>query len=79
MTTKTKPATQAVLITPNDSTVYTPAFRAIYFNIAGTVYVDASELGTNVKLIGVAGLLLPLEVKKVYATGLSGAEVVGLR
>lgn len=79
MTAKTKPAEQVVAITPSDSTVFVPPFRSLWFNVGGTIYVDAAGVGTNVKVIGQPGSLFPVEVTRVYSTGLSGAEVLGLR
>jgi len=78
MTDKTKPAVGAGAITPSDSTTFSPTYRALYVGVSGDIYVDCPHTGTNVKLGAVPVGILPIEVTRVYATGTTASDIVGL-
>ncbi len=67
----------AFAITPSDSVdLTTPAI--LWIGGAGTITVDTLN-ETSVLISGVpAGILLPLVVKKVHATGTTATLIVGL-
>jgi hypothetical protein len=74
------PATGAVAVTPNDSTVVD--FAALYVGGAGTVTVttlNASGADADVLFTGVpAGTILPVHCSKVKSTGTTATSIVGL-
>ena len=78
MTAKSNPASRAFTITPDDVTEFNPATRALLIGTGGTIYVDMEDEGTNVPLVVPAGYN-PLAVTRVYATGLTAADISGLR
>jgi hypothetical protein len=68
----------AVAITPNNSTDLTDPVSALYVGTAGTLKVDTIS-GETVTFGAVAAGLLPLAVTRVYDTGTSAANIVGLK
>lgn len=72
------PAENAAAITPNDTTDLTNATRSLYIGGAGNVKID-TVLGDTVTLSGVvAGTVIPVRVSRVYATGTTATNLVGL-
>jgi hypothetical protein len=65
-------AVGAVAVTASDSTTFA-ATKGILLGTGGTIYVDMAKRGTNVKLVLAGGIIHPLQVTRVYATGLSSA------
>lgn len=64
-------------LTPSDSTELAVT-RGLYIGGAGDVKVDMAVQGT-VTFVGVlAGSLLPIQVKRVYATGTTATNIVSL-
>ena len=75
----TSPATQAQPITPSDSLALPYASRAIYVGGAGDLRVVMCS-GDVVTLMGVqAGMVYPLRLAQVLATGTTATGLVGLR
>jgi hypothetical protein len=57
---------------------FSGALNGLHCNIAGALYVDCENLGTNILLQLSAGLSYPYKISKVYQSG-STASVIGLR
>lgn len=73
------PITKLVAITPNDGADLAAATRAVWVGGAGNLRVIAADDATDVTLSGVpAGTLLPIRVKKVFATSTTATLIVGL-
>jgi hypothetical protein len=74
------PATGAVAVTPNDSTVVD--FAALYVGGAGNVTLttlNASGADADVLFTAVpAGSILPVHCSKVKSTGTTATAIVGL-
>jgi len=72
------PAERAFAITGSDSTDLTVFPRAIYVGGAGNVKVVTLG-GDEVTFNGVlAGTILPVRVKKVFSTGISATNLIGV-
>ena len=72
------PAERAFAITGSDSTDLTVFPRAIYVGGAGNVKVVTLG-GDEVTFNGVlAGTILPVRVKKVFSTGTSATNLIGV-
>ena len=72
------PAERAFAITSNDSTDLTVYPRAIYVGGAGNVKVTTLG-GDTVTLNGaVAGSILPVRVVRVFSTGTTATNLIGL-
>lgn len=70
-------AQSAAVITPNDTTVFTPT-RGIYVAVTGDVKADMSD-GSTITFVGLTGNMVhPIAVRRVYATGTTATGVVGL-
>jgi hypothetical protein len=77
----TAPAANAAAITPNDGANLANQARGILVGGAGTIKVDMVGTGTGVTFtIGASavGFILPIQVKKVYATGTTATNLVAL-
>ncbi len=71
------PAVGASAIAPSDANTI-PVTRGIYVGTAGDLKADFVNGGT-VTLKGLAaGIVHPLRLTRVYATGTSAADIVGL-
>jgi len=71
---------QALAITPNDGSDLAFATRGIYIGGFGNLRVDMQDGGAAVTFVGVnAGSVLPVRASKVYATGTTAINLVGLR
>ena len=74
----TAPASAADAITPNDTSALPHVTRAIYVGVGGELTVEMLS-GDIVVFSNVqAGVLFPLRVTKVLATGTSAAALLGL-
>jgi hypothetical protein len=77
------PATKALAITPNDGADLAFATRGIYIGGFGNLRVDMqghADGGAAVTFVGLsAGTVLPVRVSRVYATGTTAINLVGLR
>lgn len=74
----TAPAHSAAAVTTSDSTVL-PITRALYVGGAGNLAVTMGEDENNVTFVGVlAGMVYPLQVSKVLATGTTATNIVAL-
>ena len=72
------PATDAFHVTPDDTTVFPQPTRAIYVGTGGDVSIELIG-GGIVTLRGTqSGMIYPLRVQKVLATGTTAADIVGL-
>ena len=72
------PAKEAFDITPsNDTDLATPT-RGIYVGVSGDLKVDLIGSGTVTFTNLTAGMIHPIAVKRVYATGTDADEIIGL-
>jgi hypothetical protein len=70
-------ATDCATITPSDSTVFVPIYRALYVGVTGDVTVRTIR-GTTVKFTAhPVGYLLAM-VDQVKATGTTATNILGL-
>lgn len=73
------PASSGFAITPDDETDVTNTTRAIYVGSAGDVAVILDDDETAITFGGVsAGLILPVRVRRVLATGTTASGILGL-
>lgn len=75
-------ASHAETITPSDSTVYTPALRAIYNGTATACDIAVVAPGDTSAVTFanvIAGSVLPVGAKQVMSTGTDCTSVVGIR
>jgi hypothetical protein len=72
----TAPARGAFSITPADGTDLAIYPKALYVGTAGDVKVDMRD-GTTVTFTGAIGVL-PIRVKRVYSTGTTATNILGL-
>ena len=78
-TDNTKYAVGGFLITPSDSAEFSEVTRAISFAAAGTI-VAVFEDGTQITIPSAAlaaGILHPLGLRRILATGTSATGIVG--
>jgi hypothetical protein len=68
----------ASAITPNDSTNLTTVTRGIYVGVSGDVKVDMADNSTVIFVGLSSGGIHPIAVKKVYATGTTATNIVGV-
>lgn len=74
----TAPATDAETVTPSDSVALTTVTRAIFVGSAGDLAVTMLSGDVVVLTNVVAGMVYPLRVSHVMATGTTAGGVVGL-
>lgn len=72
------PADEAEAIVPNDGTDLPHATRALFVGVAGNVKVDMVKTGTVTLLNIQAGSVLPVAVKRVWATGTTATNMIAL-
>lgn len=78
--TPTRAAEAAIDITPDDNATIAPSIRAIYVGTSGDLRVQFEEDGSIVTLPNiVAGIIHPLFLRRVYSTGTTATDIVGLR
>ena len=76
-TNLSEPATHAAEITPdNDEDLAFPT-RAIYVGTSGDLKVTMTE-GETVTLANCPAGIIPLRVKRIFATGTAASDIVGL-
>ena len=69
----------AEAVTPNDGTDLPRGCRALYVGGAGTIVVMLDKDSASVTLVGVvAGSVLPIRAKRVFATGTTATGLVAL-
>jgi hypothetical protein len=74
----TAPAQHGFAITPNDSTDLTAETRGLYVGTSGDLSLVLAS-GDAVLLAGaIGGVVLPLRVRRVKATGTTATQLVGL-
>jgi len=73
------PASNAMVVTPSDTLDFDVILRGLYVGVAGNVNVLLAKDSSPVVLVGVpAGSLLPLRVKRVFATSTTATNLVGV-
>jgi hypothetical protein len=72
------PADNAFAITTDDDTDLTNFTRGLYVGVSGDVKVDLVASGTVVFTDLIAGVIHPIRAKRVYATGTTATNIVGL-
>ena len=74
----TSPANGGEPVIPSDSVNLTEISRSLYIGAAGDISVEMGD-GTNLTFIAVpAGMILPIQVKKVLATGTTATSIVAI-
>jgi len=74
----TAPVTSAEIVTPSDSTDLNQITRALYVGVGGELSVVMLS-GAVITLSNVApGVLYPLRVQRVMATGTTASALIGL-
>lgn len=71
-------ARRAVVITPSDTADLSDPTRAVYIGNTGNLKVDMVSGGTVTFKNLPSGMVLPIQAIKVYATGTSATELIGL-
>lgn len=72
-------AHRASAITPSNATVFVQPTRGLYIGGSGNVTVEMVDGGTSVLFVGLmSGIVYPFQVTRVYATGTTATNIVGL-
>lgn len=72
------PASGVFSVTPHNSTNFSQNARALYVGSGGTISLVAAD-GTQATFAGVpSGYVLPVQCKRVNATGTTAANIVGM-
>ena len=72
------PASNAVLVTPSDSTDLTYVSRAVYVGTTGNMKVTMQDSGT-VLFTGIpAGTTLPIRVTRIWSTTTTASTILAL-
>lgn len=71
-----QPAKHAAAITPHDTNDLTNFPRALVIGTGGTLKVDT--VGGETVTLSVVSSILPLMVTRVYATGTTATDIIGL-
>lgn len=72
-------AHRAAVITKSDSTIYPEPTRAIYVGGAGNIKVDMADGSTAITFFSVpAGMILPIQVTRVYSADTTATNMVAL-
>jgi len=72
------PADNAASVTPHDSNDLSIVTRGIYVGTSGDLKVDLSG-GDTVTFANIAaGVIHPLRVQRVYSTGTTATDIVGV-
>jgi hypothetical protein len=72
------PASEAYAITPSNSTDLSVPTRGIYVGVTGDLKVDMVEAGTVTFKGLAAGLIHPISAKRIYATGTTATDILGV-
>jgi hypothetical protein len=74
----TAPAVHAFAITPANGADLSFVTRGLYVGVSGDVKVDTLG-GDTVTFVGLAaGVIHPIRAKRVYATGTTATDIVGV-
>lgn len=74
----TSPAIDGQAVMPSDTALLAQVSRAIYVGTAGDISAELAS-GTQVTFAAVpAGMILPLRLRRVRATGTSARDIVAL-
>lgn len=72
------PAEYAYVVTPDDGADLGFTTRGVYVGVSGDLHVDLVG-GSEVTFVGLAaGVVHPLRVARVYATGTTATSIVGV-
>ncbi|MHA2642888.1 MAG: spike base protein, RCAP_Rcc01079 family [bacterium JZ-2024 1] len=71
-------ATGAFSITPSDAADLASVPRGIYVGVSGDLRVDMSDSGTVTFKALSAGILHPISPKRVYSTGTTATDIIGV-
>lgn len=74
----TDPARFAVAVTPNDGADLATVTRGLYVGVAGNVKVDMADGDTVTFVALAAGVIHALRVARVYSTGTTATNIVGV-
>jgi hypothetical protein len=73
------PGSKAFAITPNDSDDLAEAARAVYIGTGGNVTCILADDSSSVLFTAISsGTMLPIRVKKVFDTGTTASDIVGI-
>jgi hypothetical protein len=72
------PGSNAWEVTPDDDEFLPRASRGIYVGGSGTLKVEMRGIGTVTFQAVPAGMILPIRIIKVYATGTSATGIISL-
>ena len=75
-----EPGRELVVVTPNDGADLTDTpTRGIYVGVSGDLAVVGEENAASVVLVGIAaGIIHPIAVKRVLATGTTATGIVAV-
>jgi hypothetical protein len=76
--TTSDPATNAVVLTPSDSTDLTNVSRALYVGTTGNIKVTMQDSGTVLFTAVPAGAVLPIRVTRVWSTTTTASTIIAL-
>ncbi|MHA2047208.1 MAG: spike base protein, RCAP_Rcc01079 family [Candidatus Thorarchaeota archaeon] len=74
----TDPAAGAASITPDDNADLSEVTRGIWVGVQGDLKVDMADGDTVTFVAMAAGIVHPIQVRKVYSTGTSATSIVGI-
>lgn len=72
------PARNAASITPDNDTDLSNTTRGVYVGTSGDLKVDMANGDTVTFVDLAAGVVHPLQVKRIYATGTDADNIVGV-
>lgn len=74
------PATSSYAVTPNDTTDLTISVKAIYVGVTGDIKVELvnDAVGDAVVLKAVPVGLLKIRARRIWATGTTATNIIGL-
>ena len=72
------PASAGFEITPSDSANLERNTRGLYVGVIGDVTVDMASGNTITFVALAAGIVHPLQVKRVYASGTDATDIIGV-
>lgn len=75
------PAKNAIVVVPSDVADQGTSYKALYIGGSGDVKCETvgSTAGSFVTFTGlVAGSILPVRIRKIYATGTTATNMIGL-
>lgn len=72
--------TDAAAVTPSDTAIFSPPLRALYIGTAATATLKVTTAaGNDVSFGNVAPGVIPIACAKVWSTGTSASNIVGLK